>query len=287
MSVRVCLAGLAFGASAAILLLAAGARRMGAAAGALMRRGAGSVLVAVLAFLSTPNPASAVLNLGEGGSNQNPTGLSLQITMDTGYSVTDIVLYTVGSPSVLTLNPTDPWTAFYSATTPITVSFLNLEKFLRGHNITWTPGASFLIGLADYPAGNYHMVLFTNTGWAGQAIANQLDFDTIFPDENETQLEDDFLAYQGGGSDLAKVENDVFTFGAGDAVSNGYGSIEFAGGDNFDVVSFSTGQIIGSGTSTFTYSVPEPSTWAMLGLGFMGLGFMAYRGRARFAGAAA
>ncbi len=29
-------------------------------------------------------------------------------------------------------------------------------------------------------------------------------------------------------------------------------------------------------------AVPEPSTWAMMGLGFAGLGFAAYRRRAKF-----
>jgi hypothetical protein len=32
-----------------------------------------------------------------------------------------------------------------------------------------------------------------------------------------------------------------------------------------------------SGTLTISSAVPEPSTWAMMILGFCGLGFMAYR----------
>jgi hypothetical protein len=36
-------------------------------------------------------------------------------------------------------------------------------------------------------------------------------------------------------------------------------------------------QVIFDGTVTFTAAVPEPSTWAMLILGFCGIGFMAYR----------
>ena len=43
-----------------------------------------------------------------------------------------------------------------------------------------------------------------------------------------------------------------------------------------------TGEIAGMGTSVTTFgSVPEPSTWAMMMLGFAGLGFAAYRSRHR------
>ena len=37
-----------------------------------------------------------------------------------------------------------------------------------------------------------------------------------------------------------------------------------------------------TGLITVTAAVPEPSTWAMMLLGFMGIGFMAYRRRASF-----
>lgn len=39
------------------------------------------------------------------------------------------------------------------------------------------------------------------------------------------------------------------------------------------------------GNFTLTASVPEPSTWAMMILGFCGLGFMAYRRRGRLSAA--
>ena len=53
----------------------------------------------------------------------------------------------------------------------------------------------------------------------------------------------------------------------------------------FDLGSFGPNielTITGSGTFAFGGAVPEPSTWAMLMLGFAGLGFVGYRTRSRF-----
>jgi hypothetical protein len=55
---------------------------------------------------------------------------------------------------------------------------------------------------------------------------------------------------------------------------------------SFDLVSFSDGEIVGSGTAnlipliappTVSNSIPEPSTWAMMLIGFAGLGYAGYR----------
>jgi hypothetical protein len=57
----------------------------------------------------------------------------------------------------------------------------------------------------------------------------------------------------------------------------------FAGGDFSlvgDTFTFTTSSFPGPGTFTAVINVgvvPEPSTWAMLILGFAGVGFMAYR----------
>ena len=61
-------------------------------------------------------------------------------------------------------------------------------------------------------------------------------------------------------------------------LTNGY--VNFAGA--FDTV------IFGSGTNSLeidniSSAVPEPATWAMMVLGFMGVGFMAYRRKNGFA----
>jgi hypothetical protein len=43
---------------------------------------------------------------------------------------------------------------------------------------------------------------------------------------------------------------------------------------------------VGANSFTTTGAVPEPSTWAMLLMGFAGLGFAGYRGRKRSAAVA-
>ena len=63
--------------------------------------------------------------------------------------------------------------------------------------------------------------------------------------------------------------------GIGFALSDGQDVSIFQGPTGFyDVESTNT---IGTAEFTLTAAVPEPSTWAMMILGFCGLGFMAYR----------
>jgi PEP-CTERM motif len=58
----------------------------------------------------------------------------------------------------------------------------------------------------------------------------------------------------------------------------GYVQVPYAGlGFELDGVTPATGELVGLGSPS--PAVPEPSTWAMLLLGFAGIGFMAYRQR--------
>jgi PEP-CTERM motif len=57
------------------------------------------------------------------------------------------------------------------------------------------------------------------------------------------------------------------------AITTGYASSE-CGGPGFCDINV---EILGQGTIAEVAAVPEPSTWAMMILGFGGLGFMAYR----------
>jgi hypothetical protein len=66
------------------------------------------------------------------------------------------------------------------------------------------------------------------------------------------------LAYTGGGN----------TF---------YGHAEFAGGDLESYGFQTTPNTAIDASSAIASAVPEPSTWAMMLLGFFGVGFMAYR----------
>ena len=78
--------------------------------------------------------------------------------------------------------------------------------------------------------------------------------------------------FSGTGGELLHLNFGVLSLDAPSAVS-GY---EFNGANN-------TFRTITSGTITLATitSVPEPSTWAMMILGFAGVGFMTYRRRER------
>ena len=58
--------------------------------------------------------------------------------------------------------------------------------------------------------------------------------------------------------------------------TNRYVTFSFSGGQAFNKVVFSSTQAAFE-VDDLTASVPEPSTWAMMILGFFGIGFMAYR----------
>jgi hypothetical protein len=64
------------------------------------------------------------------------------------------------------------------------------------------------------------------------------------------------------------------------ATLNGSFSVAVNAGDVITFGAFSADGCCGAATTTitnFTTAVPEPSTWAMMILGFFGVGFMAYR----------
>jgi hypothetical protein len=79
----------------------------------------------------------------------------------------------------------------------------------------------------------------------------------------------DFMDGSGGGSIIAGT-----TFGSGYIMYSGLTTSEFHSSGNSltdDVIAF----------TAFEASVPEPSTWAMMILGFAGIGFMAYRRKSK------
>jgi hypothetical protein len=61
-----------------------------------------------------------------------------------------------------------------------------------------------------------------------------------------------------------------------------YGYAQFAGSD-FEGFGFETGPNTAITAIAAVEAVPEPSTWAMMLLGFAGIGFMAYRQKAKLA----
>jgi Protein of unknown function (DUF642)/PEP-CTERM motif len=79
-----------------------------------------------------------------------------------------------------------------------------------------------------------------------------------------------FTLSNGGSSNLWQTETLNFTATSSNTLIDLMGSsgIAYVGLDNVDVEQTS---------GPITPGVPEPSTWAMMILGFMGVGFMAYR----------
>jgi PEP-CTERM motif len=85
-----------------------------------------------------------------------------------------------------------------------------------------------------------------------------------------------------GESNIFPVTSDGIGFGTnapgfGDGSGSGGFGLVFLANEGFIVGPGITGFSDVFGPTTFTAAVPEPSTWAMMILGFCGLGFMAYR----------
>jgi len=209
------------------------------------------------------------------GAVAGPTAISYTIDLP-NYAVSDIDEVELGSPFTFVGQGDYPGDPAFSASSPgpTTLTYSVPTDLYPG--FSYTIGQAFLLGVAtdlsgDAP-GQQHLVLFTNDSFA--AAAQGVAFGTLFPNTNETALNNDLETQTNPG--------DIFTFAGGDAV-NGPGSvasITFEPGQNFEAVAFSNGQIIGSGTSELIGAAPEPAAWAlmMLGIGSAGL---ALRGRRR------
>jgi hypothetical protein len=182
------------------------------------------------------------------------------------YAVSDIMMFEqiAGNGYGVTWASPDPGFNAPVGTTTITDPFTKYQPIAE----------TFLIGVTsglpgDAP-GQQHLVLFTNTAWA--ASAQGVDWGTLFT----TTLEDTLIADAASAYSTTTALSDVSNFVGGDAIYGTNGSIAFAPGQAFTAIAFSNGQVIGGGTS-FVTNVPEPSTWAMMLVGFAGLGFAGYR----------
>ncbi|WP_202988756.1 PEP-CTERM sorting domain-containing protein [Bradyrhizobium campsiandrae] len=147
--------------------------------------------------------------------------------------------------------------------------------------------STFLMGTASNlpgdPPGQDHLVLFTSSTFAQSA--QNIAFGTLFPDVLETTfvstLRDYFRSGPGGLPPSDPQYNFLFGFASEYGTASpieGQSPIAFDPGGTFQAIAFSNGQVISDpGTVTLTAAVPEPSTWAMLLLGFAGLGMLAVR----------
>jgi PEP-CTERM motif len=84
------------------------------------------------------------------------------------------------------------------------------------------------------------------------------------------------------------IDIDLNGAAAGFAIGPGPQQERLVASDSSDGGSFTGGGVLG-GTVTYTFTpavptVPEPSTWAMMLIGFVGLGYAAFRRKARLSG---
>lgn len=147
--------------------------------------------------------------------------------------------------------------------------------------------SAVLIGITqDLPgdaAGQQHLVLFSNQAFA--AAANGVDWSALFPNTDEDQLISD-VELATSGQDSATIQPGFDGLGAflgqnsltvpglaqdGDGANYGNtgNSVFFNIGDPISVVAFSTGQVIGTGTSSSVAAAPEPTSLTLAGLGLV------------------
>ncbi len=211
--------------------------------------------------LSLTSQAMAAVEI----STAVPAGSSYTISLP-NYAVTDIAIANLGAPfTTFGIGNGAPFAAGTPGPTTISETYLTAAQFGQP-GFVYQPGSTFLLGVAsnlpnDAP-GQEHLVLFTNDAFAQSA--QSIAFGTLFPNTNETTLINDLLTNNIGG--------DLFGFAGGDAISGPNGSIAFTPGDTFTAIAFSNGQIIGSGTSTFTTGIPEPATMTLFAVAIGGIG---------------
>jgi len=207
-----------------------------------------------------------------------PTGSSYTISLP-NFAVTDMTIANLGAPfTSFSIGGATPYAAGTPGPTTISETYPTAAEVPIPGFVVYTPGLTFLMGVTsnlpgDAP-GQEHLVLFTNDAFASGA--KNIAFGTLFPNTNETTLINDLVANSIGG--------DLFGFAGGDAISGTGGSIAFTPGDTFTAIAFSGGQIIGTGTSSFTTGIPEPASMTLLAAAIFGIG-ISRRGHRRNAAA--
>ena len=145
-------------------------------------------------------------------------------------------------------------------------------------NIAGNNGLSSLSGNANVPLVG---VFLSNTDPFGSAGPAALSFVAASPSSFSPLLNQVF--YIGDGHDgYNNPGGALLTFTAPSTATQLYlGVIDANGFNNFSgYYSDNTGSFTVD-VNTVTSGVPEPSTWAMMILGFAGIGFMAYRRKAK------
>jgi hypothetical protein len=158
-------------------------------------------------------------------------------------------------------------------------------------NITAVINLTYSGGVATSATGTItDAALFAGTGTVSLATPASGNFLGFGSDGNGTY--ENYLAGTIGGqlfgtqkvlANGAPADNDGLVFNvvdSGSPADNTVFNLWFNGGTSYTGALFSgSAQPVENGTLTVTEvaAVPEPSTWAMMILGFFGVGFMAYR----------
>lgn len=213
-----------------------------------------------LLFAGAPASANTMVTCGTGPSQL------LNYSFDMDYDVTGIAKYNEFLPDCGNgISNSDTAPVGHSVVTDI---------FAKHDPV----GRSLLLGLTqNLPGdaeGQQHLVLFTNNAFA--ASATNIAFGTLFP----TTLEASLIAALNSLNSGTGSESDyalLFDFSSNAAQNGPNGDAAFLFGSDFTAIAFSTGQIIGTGTSYYsvppiTDPVPEPATWAMMIIGFGAVG---------------
>jgi hypothetical protein len=187
---------------------------------------------------------------------------SVRITYSTAsdYAISDIVTANLDPVNGLTLDQT--------AATLATPS----GSFLDPHSWDVAPAGVILMGERLDELGNPHLVLGVNQRLAARLIGHPLN--SLFPMLNE-QLVLGSVELIGRNTPYEPALQTLFDFSMM-AINEG-GMFDPDGGA-FTLVSFSSGQAIGSGSASLTASppitsgVPEPAAWTMMIAGFGAIG---------------
>lgn len=188
----------------------------------------------------------------------SPASGSVRITYSASsdYTVSDIVTADLDAVDGLTLDQTGQSLDVASS------------SFTDPHIWRQAPHGVMLMGERQDALGSPHLVFGVSQSYAARLVGQS--FSSLFPIVNEhlvlgsLELVSDNVSYDPALQTLFYVSK---------MVVNGGGAFEPDGG-KFTLISFSSGQVIGSGLASLESSppvatdVPEPATWTMMMIGF-------------------